>query len=589
MKIGRIAVLVGGIFGGASACSSYEPSPTATAPEQVGTTRSALSTVQLPSSTFSALPAPGTPGSLVRVTDATRGIWMDNGTNWVPTNGKVINVTEFGAPCGTGCDDGPAIQAAITALGSGGGTILFPSGLTFNLMTGINLDQSTGVELRGTNADQSTIVFSASSGSAITGRSSSGLRLSNLYIQYTNPSYTGNLLDFDGSTYHSDTGYLLIDNCTVSGGPASGIAHSLVYLKNTIISTIQRSRFMYGDVGIRGFDTGYANAIQIRDNAFRYQTTSSIRNAGESWLIESNTFEPRVDGSAGAYSQDATYYAYTPSFVSNWFGDANSNGTWVQTGPIIGLNFAANRLYGGATGLDVGKNTEGVTIQGNRWDVPQRIKFNLYVFGATVTGNDFGGAEGISGYGNVLDLHVEGNWGGHGVVTGSNIEGYADTSYVVGGMALGTLSGASLPSGISKAFIGRTDTGITPLVIQTRSDIPQGAILLVSGTTPTERVRVDNAGLTIGQGQGISRHLSGITTWNPGVVNSSSQVSTTVNVPNAAVGDTVAVGFSAPVAGGAILGGAVTSPGVVTVTLVNMSGAPMTFGSGTLRADAWQH
>jgi hypothetical protein len=94
--------------------------------------------------------------------------------------------------------------------------------------------------------------------------------------------------------------------------------------------------------------------------------------------------------------------------------------------------------------------------------------------------------------------------------------------------------------------------------------------------------------LTIGDGTPITRHLSGSTKWDPAVP-SNEATSTEFVVRGARVGDTVAVGFSRPVPGGALLVGAVTDTDTVTVTLLNQTGGELSPGDGVLRADVWQH
>ncbi len=90
-------------------------------------------------------------------------------------------------------------------------------------------------------------------------------------------------------------------------------------------------------------------------------------------------------------------------------------------------------------------------------------------------------------------------------------------------------------------------------------------------------------------GAAITRHLSGTSEWSPGPVPHGSAAVATVGVPGASVGDTVAVGFSRAVPGGALLAGAVTADGRVTVTLLNQTGRALSLGRGTLRADCWVH
>lgn len=110
---------------------------------------------------------------------------------------------------------------------------------------------------------------------------------------------------------------------------------------------------------------------------------------------------------------------------------------------------------------------------------------------------------------------------------------------------------------------------------------------------PTGYIIVDQddfiSGLLIGTGTKITNHISGTTTWDPPSISNGTATSTTVTVPGAAVGDTVAVGFSQAVPGKALLVGAVTATNTVTVTLFNNTGGALNLASGTLRADVWKH
>ena len=96
-------------------------------------------------------------------------------------------------------------------------------------------------------------------------------------------------------------------------------------------------------------------------------------------------------------------------------------------------------------------------------------------------------------------------------------------------------------------------------------------------------------GIKIGDGQEILKHDSQTTTWDPASLNDGDMTSKTISVPVSLVGDTVTVGFSNAVPAGAILSGAVTAAGTVTVTLFNKTGGVLDLLSGTLRADVWQH
>ena len=90
-------------------------------------------------------------------------------------------------------------------------------------------------------------------------------------------------------------------------------------------------------------------------------------------------------------------------------------------------------------------------------------------------------------------------------------------------------------------------------------------------------------------GTPIVRHLSAASPWNPPQIATGGIAWAEVPVEGSEVGDTVAVGFSKAVPPGALLTGAVTSSGIVAVTVLNATGRPLNLGAGTLRADCWVH
>jgi hypothetical protein len=98
-----------------------------------------------------------------------------------------------------------------------------------------------------------------------------------------------------------------------------------------------------------------------------------------------------------------------------------------------------------------------------------------------------------------------------------------------------------------------------------------------------------NGKVSIGGGANISRYLSNSKPWLPGTIFNKTSLSTSISVPNAAVGDPVTVGLSSLTIGGLLLTGSVSVPGTVIVTLTNLSGTTQTIYSGTLRVGVWQH
>lgn len=83
----------------------------------------------IPSYTFAGLPASSssTAGSLARVTNTTRGLWMDTGAGWYSVTGEVANVMNFGAKGDGSTDDTAAINLALAT----GLAVYFPPGHTY--------------------------------------------------------------------------------------------------------------------------------------------------------------------------------------------------------------------------------------------------------------------------------------------------------------------------------------------------------------------------------------------------------------------------------------------------------------------------
>jgi hypothetical protein len=98
-------------------------------PTAVGINSPLLTTSSITVSTTAGLPAAGTVGRLRKLSDGTRGVVVDTGSEWVELGGKVYNVRLFGATPDDLTDDTTAISAAVAAINTaGGGTLYFPRG-----------------------------------------------------------------------------------------------------------------------------------------------------------------------------------------------------------------------------------------------------------------------------------------------------------------------------------------------------------------------------------------------------------------------------------------------------------------------------
>jgi len=87
----------------------------------------------------------------------------------------------------------------------------------------------------------------------------------------------------------------------------------------------------------------------------------------------------------------------------------------------------------------------------------------------------------------------------------------------------------------------------------------------------------------------IITYLTATASWTPGTLASSGKASFLLQMPRAKVGDVVTASLSTALVPGELIQGIVTSTGVVTVTLLNLTGGTTTVAQGTIRVDVAQH
>jgi hypothetical protein len=285
---------------------------------------------------------------------------------WASLSNYIYDVRAYGAKGDGVTDDTAAIQAAIGAAAAGnGGIVFFPAGVYMCAST-LRLDGTQSMRLEGTPTTELQYTGTADTFISATGTFRFTLRW--LRITYTSSTFTGVLVRLDGSST-SDSGDALIENCVLGGVSGAKNAAALVSLDGTISSTIRNCDMEYADVAIRGIGTvrGYSNAIQVQDNAFPSGAlgTAAIINAGQAWLIQGNTFENLQSGAAGAFIS-ANAPGDSVSFIGNWFGDANDQGTWI-TWSGANLLVAGNYFSGGATGIAFSPGSPGISIISNQF------------------------------------------------------------------------------------------------------------------------------------------------------------------------------------------------------------------------------
>jgi hypothetical protein len=141
----------------------------------------------------------------------------------------------------------------------------------------------------------------------------------------------------------------------------------------------------------------------------------------------------------------------------------------------------------------------------------------------------------------------------------------------------------------SSHFGGGSVTPATPTFSISEHTTSANTQLGIKDTSGVTRFKVSSLALTLGNtGTPIVRHLSGSKTWDPGSVASGAQITTTVTITGAVVGDPVMVGFSQDLQG-MVLTAYISSSSTATVVLRNNMGSAIDLASGTLRVSVNQY
>src|SRR5262249_9224584 len=140
-----------------------------------------------------------------------------------------------------------------------------------------------------------------------------------------------------------------------------------------------------------------------------------------------------------------------------------------------------------------------------RIESPQAIDFaTAYTYGCTIIGNDLLGT--ISHQSNAINLWVSGNSGQDNFTTGyfrlrsssSGVNPASDDHFAIGYRP-------SLANSTTAAVFSWLDgaTGYThgSLGIQPRSDLDSAQVVVLTGTTPTERLKADKNGVSLMNGK----------------------------------------------------------------------------------------
>jgi hypothetical protein len=292
---------------------------------------------------------------------------------------SAINVKDYGATGDGMTDDLTAIQSAIAALPSTGGTLFFPHG-NYKCSDTLTFDQKWSVVLAGEGGlsggavPASRLVYTGTGTRFVSARSTQGFIIRDLAVSYTQSGFSGALVDLSALSGQLDTSLARIENCLIGSGTPSLRSARLLDLDKTISSSFTHVSFSGGDVAVRGKSAStYSNVISFRSCTFVYQQTVHVKNAGQAWTFEGCTFEQLfpggTSGGAGAYTHDSDVTSNSLSFHGCWFGDANTSGTWIS---FAGAALSVRSCYisGGVRGVAIeGFSNLGIDISANGFNV----------------------------------------------------------------------------------------------------------------------------------------------------------------------------------------------------------------------------
>jgi hypothetical protein len=114
--------------------------------------------IQIKNYTKATLPTAGNPGRLGKLTDDTRDLWVDVGTQWVSLTGEIINAKAFGA-IGDNTNDTVALNAAIAAaIAAPNKTLYLPPG---TYLVNSPLVVSSSITIVGAGMSATTIKYAS--------------------------------------------------------------------------------------------------------------------------------------------------------------------------------------------------------------------------------------------------------------------------------------------------------------------------------------------------------------------------------------------------------------------------------------------
>jgi hypothetical protein len=481
------------------------------------------------------LPASGTVGRLSNVSDSSRGVWLDNGTNWTSVSAETFNVKQFGAKGDGDSDDIGAILAAVNAADArGGGIVLFPPGRYLvsdaipmrNNLQYVGMGNATHIQLK--TGSQNNVF-----GEAFPLASVHNVVIRDLMI--------------DGNSGNVP---LTIDDSLLNGIRWNQVSYSKI-TNVTIINTVFNAISIYN---------------QSHNNLVAFNRIQNIGNTQAEGTKCGVFLEFGVSRNRIVCNDIISAQQY--GILESGDGARSENnlikGNYIGSSKYDGIRIGFDKTNSIISGTKIIENT----IEGVSDDQSQGIRLyhagtgtieDVLVFGNTIRA---GGQHGIL----VSDTNVIGC-----VVQANHIIGNSGTGLIDNGAA--GVSGANIAAGNASPFSSVRNQSI--VFGNSFEGQPLNAFYLLGS-------------LEIGEtGDLIGGHISGTAPWDPPSIANSASTSFSFSVPGAAVGDTVLMGLAPDVPAKALLTGAVTATGTVTVTLLNTTGASINLPASTVRAEVW--
>lgn len=292
--------------------------------------------------TKSALPAAGTSGRLARVNDDTRGLWMDQGTQWFSLSGEVVNVKEFGAKGDGATDDTAAFNTALAAANKTRPLFLPPGNYIISNLTLQGTSSGGGEEgkafgIIGSGVGTTTITASGGSGVFIQVGASTDSAVGYRRFVMRDLKIVGNSGYSEGvkiGNYNSGSPVIILGemrNIETTG--FSAVNASGVFLQNAVGFTINNlySYSNYFGIKMASVDgIGEVTTINIQNSQFRLNTYGAAIFQAIGVSTYNNVYESNTQWGLIIKSFTGLVVNNDHLFMREWF-EGNTNGSVLIT------------------------------------------------------------------------------------------------------------------------------------------------------------------------------------------------------------------------------------------------------------------